>query len=117
MGDRQQRGVRGDLLGDLDGVVAGAAAGPVRDRDEGRTERLQLADRVPQPSIVLTAPRWKELEGERRLTGVQTLADGAWHAVSVMGRRARQARAAADTVAGCAPCPGRPAPSSLSAPG
>ena len=40
VGDWQQRRVGRDLLGDLNRVIPGAAAGTVGDRDEGRVERL-----------------------------------------------------------------------------
>jgi hypothetical protein len=74
VGHWEQRGVGRDLLGDFDRVVARASAGAVRHRDEGRVQRFQLANRLPQPAVVFAALRGEELEGERRLSGVQTLA-------------------------------------------
>ncbi len=53
VGHRRQRGAVGDALDDVDGAVAGGAAGAVGDRDEGRLQRLQFPDHPPELSLRL----------------------------------------------------------------
>ena len=48
-----------------DGAVAGRAAGAVGDRDEGRPQRLELAQRLPELPLALVGLGREELEGER----------------------------------------------------
>ena len=69
--------VRGGLQGRLlqhpqhgaVGAVAGRAAGAIGHRDEGRVQRLQPADRLPQALLGLRRLGRRELEGDARARG------------------------------------------------
>jgi hypothetical protein len=62
--DRGQRGIRGDAFGDPHGRVAGRTTGAVGHGDEGRSQRLQLANGPPEQRLALLGLRRKEFEGE-----------------------------------------------------
>ena len=64
--DRQQRRVGRDLLGDLDRARAGRPAGAVGHGHEGRLQRLEFANRLPQQRVLVRRLRREELEGECR---------------------------------------------------
>ena len=55
---------------DLDGPLAGRAAGAVGDRDEARLEPVQVLDALEQRRDALVGLRREELEGEARLAAV-----------------------------------------------
>ncbi len=77
MGHRAHRGVLRDRLGGDDRPVPGRAGRAVGDRDEVRAERLQLADGLPQLTLLDLVLRREELEGEQRpIGGLQQLGDG-----------------------------------------
>ena len=72
----KEGGLLGDLLRDAHGAIAGRAAGAVGDRDEARTQRLQVSDGLPQSCLSLIGLRREQLEGEGTLTLGQSAAQG-----------------------------------------
>ena len=85
MGHRRQGGVLDEVDDDARGALAGYPATPVRDRDEGRIERLKVGDRSAEQSLLVIVLRREELERESS-PGRQKIGD-AIHATEFSGGR------------------------------
>ena len=67
--DRGDRGLGGDALDDAQRAVPRGPAGTVGDGDEGRVQRLELADGLPELPLPLVGLRREELERVGGLAG------------------------------------------------
>jgi hypothetical protein len=76
---RLQRGLVEDPLDGAVGALAGRAPGAVGHRDEGRVQRGQTGDRLPQALFHLLGLRRKELERHARTDGAGGALAGAGH--------------------------------------
>ena len=88
MPERSERRLGGHALGEPDSAIPGRSACSIGDRGEGRMQRLQLTQGLPQFALPLIGLRREELERERPPSARKQCTDVVMtlHAVRVVGR-------------------------------